>query len=161
MLPIDLHIMEEYTDVEIMFLPFLASVLFAVHMARFTSSSICFSILVSRYTFDGKTQNVLEVAVKQIVTSLSKTELRMSSTQSITLLSYQGFRHRNISRRSQLICTQFIWLFSCVCNKLQPGPALKVSLSLKFNNYFLCSDQLFVFSRFRFVSRMSSFRTWA
>jgi len=64
MLPIDLHIMEEYTDVEIMFLPFLASVLFAVHMARFTSSSICFSILVSRYTFDGKTQNVLEVAVK-------------------------------------------------------------------------------------------------
>jgi len=56
--------MEEYTDVEIMFLPFLASVLFALHVVRFTSSSICFSMSVSRYAFDGKTQNVLEVAVK-------------------------------------------------------------------------------------------------
>jgi len=136
--------MEEYTDVEIMF---LASVLFGVNMVSFTSSSICFSISVSRYAFDGKTQNVLVVAVKWIVISLSKTELRLSSTQSVTLLSYQGFRHRKISGKTQLIWTQFTWLFSCVCNKLKPGPALKVSLSLKFYNSFLRSDP------FRFVSR--------
>jgi len=135
--------------VEIMFLPSLASALFGVNMVRFTSSSICYSMSVSRYAFDGKTQNVLEVAVKWIVMSLSETKLRLS----ITLLRYQGFRHRKFSRKTQLIWTQFTWLFSCECNKLQPGPALKFSLYLKFYNYFLRSDQLFVFSPFRFISR--------
>jgi len=136
-----------------MFLPFLVSVLFALHMVRFSSSSICFSMSVSWYAFHGKNQNVLEVAVKWIVISLSETELRLPSTQSVTLLSYQGFRHRKISRKTQLIRAQFTWFFSCVYNKLQPGPALKVSLSFKFYNYFLRSDQLLVFSPFRFVSR--------
>ena len=117
------------------------------------SNSICFSISVSRYAFDGKSQNVLEVPVKRIVLSMSKTELRLSSTQSVTLLSYQAFRRRKISRKTHLIWTQFTWLFSCVCNKLQQGPGWKVFLSLRIYNYFLRSNQVFVFSPFRFVSR--------
>ena len=84
-------------DMEIRFLPFLAFVLYGAHMVRF---SIRYHLLLDvsvPISILWETSELIGSCNVNNAISMSETKLRLSSKQSIILLSYQGFRRRKRS----------------------------------------------------------------